>query len=418
MKISSILRTAIAVLKKPMSLIPLLVVIVSMLLAAFAYRSFIQTRAYVPTPLTAPIPTLPPLPTATPTTVSSQTDTSIVLPLQDPTQIQGIDVSASTSADKDYPGIYWFRVSYPTCGWGDLKGQKLKDTLQRYHREGLRVLLVVCQVKNVDSVDWNTIAHAYPDAVQCGNEEMKQDPAVAFLYTPPEQFARFYDRCERSIHAVNPQTPVLLGSLDPHVAGPDYQLMVGQVNYLDQMQNAMNTAVRPGTGWNWHAQTLGLIDSWYNGYHGANNLLGVFDFWAQQFHVDVNRGQLGKHLWVVEGTGCYKGCGINQDDPTEVAIVHVLTLITDIDTSLRAHIPFFHFSGDDIPMPEGIAPLGVRDVNGHPKPLRQDRPMGAYKLTLTCSGNVQVTVVDQLQLMTYLYARCALPSNYFTVLTS
>src|SRR5690348_3934402 len=132
MKISSILRTAIAVLKKPMSLIPLLVVIVSMLLAAFAYRSFIQTRAYVPTPLTAPIPTLPPLPT----TLSSQTDTSIVLPLQDPTQIQGIDVSASTSADKDYPGIYWFRVSYPTCGWGDLKGQKLKDTLQRYHREG------------------------------------------------------------------------------------------------------------------------------------------------------------------------------------------------------------------------------------------------------------------------------------------
>jgi hypothetical protein len=44
--------------------------------------------------------------------------------------------------------------------------------------------------------------------------------------------------------------------------------------------------------------------------------------------------------------------------------------------------------------------------------------MGTYKLTLTCPGNVQVTVVDQLQLMTHLYARCALPSNYFTVLTS
>src|SRR5947209_4146152 len=140
MKISSMLRTAIAVLKKPMSLIPLLVVIASMLVGAFAYRTLIQTQAYIPTPLTAPIPTLPPLPTATPTTVSSQNGTSIVLPPQDPTQIQGIDVSASTSADRDYAGISWFRVSYPTCGWGDLKGQKLKDTLQHYHSAGLRVL--------------------------------------------------------------------------------------------------------------------------------------------------------------------------------------------------------------------------------------------------------------------------------------
>ena len=87
MKISRILRTAIAVLKKPVSLIPLVVVIASMLIATFAYRTLIQTQAYVPTPLTAPIPTLPPLPTATPTTVSSQTGTSIVLPPQDPTQI-------------------------------------------------------------------------------------------------------------------------------------------------------------------------------------------------------------------------------------------------------------------------------------------------------------------------------------------
>jgi hypothetical protein len=135
MKISSILRTAIAVLKKPVSLIPLLVVIVSMLIAAFAYRSLIRTQAYIPTPLTASIPTLPPLSAAT---VSSQTGTSIVLPPQDPAQIQGVDVSASTTADRDYPGVYWFRVSYPTCGWGDLKGQKLTDTLQRYHREYAR----------------------------------------------------------------------------------------------------------------------------------------------------------------------------------------------------------------------------------------------------------------------------------------
>jgi hypothetical protein len=413
----NILRAVIAVLKKPAGLIMITAAIVVTLLTTLVYSYFsytLRTQAYIPTPLTAPVPTLPPSTTGT----SSQTNRPDILPLQDPTQIQGIDVSISTSADKEYPGIYWFRLSYPTCGWGDLKGQKLKNTLQNYHRKGLRVLLVVCQAKNVDSLDWNGIAQAHADAVQCGNEEMKQDPSVAFLYTPPAQFARFYDRCERSIHAVNPQTPVLVGSLDPHVAGPDYQLMVGQVNYLDQMQQAMNTSVRPGSGWNWHTQTLGLIDSWYNGYRGVNNLLGVFDFWAQQFHVDVNSGQLGKHLWVVEGTACYKGCGINQNDPTEVAIVHILTLITDIDTSLRAHVPFFHFSGNDIPMPEGVAPLGVGDINGHPKPLRQDKPMGAYKLTLTCPGNVQVTVIDQLQLMVRLYARCTLPANYFTILTS
>src|SRR5947209_2623124 len=160
MKISSMFRTAIAVLKKPMSLIPLLVVIVSILLATFAYRTLIRTQAYVPTPLTAPIPTLPPSPTAGPTRVASQPGMPIVLPPQDPTQIQGIDVGTSTSADKEYPGISWFRMGYPTCGWGDLKGQKLKDTIQYYHRKGLRVLLTVCQVKNVESLDWNAIAQS------------------------------------------------------------------------------------------------------------------------------------------------------------------------------------------------------------------------------------------------------------------
>src|SRR5947209_11589967 len=41
-----------------------------------------------------------------------------------------------------------------------------------------------------------------------------------------------------AVHAVNPQTPTLMGSLDPHVAGPDYLLMAGQANYLDQMQRS------------------------------------------------------------------------------------------------------------------------------------------------------------------------------------
>jgi hypothetical protein len=397
--------------KKYVGIILALVVIAGIVLGVFVYQYVARKQDYVPTPLTAAIPTLPPSPTAQPSK-------TLVLPPQDPTQIQGVDDSANALADRDFPGVSWFRLSYPTCGWGDLKGQKLKDTLQSYHSKGLRVLLVVCQVHNIDSIDWKTIAQSYPDAVQCGNEEMKQDPSVAFLYMPPDQYARFYDRCERAIHAVNAKTPTLMGSLDPHVAGPDYQLMAGQVSYLDQMQSAMRTTVRPGSGWNWHTQTIGLIDSWYNGYNGANNLLGVFDFWAQQFNVDVNSGKLGQHLWVVEGTGCYKGCGINENDPAEVAKVHVLTLITDTETSLRAHVPFFQFSGRDNKSSDGLVPLGILDLGGHPKPLREDQPMGAYKLVLSCPGNAHVTVINQLQLMVRLYGRCTLPADYFTTLTS
>jgi hypothetical protein len=155
---------------------------------------------------------------------------------------------------------------------------------------------------DIGSVDFNDIAQAHPDAVQCGNEEMKQDASVSFLYMPPDQFARFYDLCERAIHAVNPQTPTLVGSLDPHVAGPDYQLMAGQANYLDQMQSAMNSTVHPGGNWDWHSQSLGLIDSWHNGYMGSNNLAGVFNFWAQQFQINANSGQLGKHLRLLSPT--------------------------------------------------------------------------------------------------------------------
>ncbi len=408
-------RTIIGVLKKYGGIILAVIVIGSIASGFFVYQYRARKQAYaVPTPLTAAIPTLPP----SATVLSSRAAIPPGLPTEDPSQIQGVDDGTSAQADKDFPDIFWFRLSYPTCGWGNLTGQKLKDVMYYYHSKGLRVLLIVCQVHTVESIDWNTIAQSYPDAVQCGNEEMKQDPSVAFLYMPPAQFAHFYNRCEQAIHAVNAKTPVLLGSLDPHVAGPDEQLMVGQANYLNQMQKAMDTVVRPGSGWNWHTQTLGLIDSWYNGYRGANNLLSVFDFWAQQFNVNVNRGQLGQHLWVVEGTGCYKGCGINAADPTEVAKVHVLTLITDVQTTLRAHVPFFHFSGWDNETNEGLSPIGILDLNGHPKPLRQDQPTGTYKLVLVCSGKTPVTVINQLQLLVRLYARCTLPANYFTTLTS
>ena len=414
------LRPYLTVLKKPANVILVLAVIISVVLSVLSYRLTVgqQTSSSVLKPITAPIPTLPPSPTVspTPTPVKNATPSPLILPPEDSSQIQGIDADPGIAAGKTFPGISWFRMGYPSCGRGDQKGQKLKNSMQFYHSKGIRVLFVVCQTRNVNSVDWDGIAQSYPDAVQCGNEEMKQDPSVAFLYSPPEQFARFYDRCERAIHAVNPGTPVLLGSLDPHVAGPDYQLMVGQVSYLNQMQNTMNTTLKR-KNWNWHNQILGLIDSWYNGYNGANNLAGVFDFWAGEFNVDVNSGQLGKHLWVVEGTACFIGCGIDSS-PAVVATVHILTLITDIDTSLRAHVPFFHFSSYDISIQGVIGPTGILDHLGHPKPLRQDQPMGSYSLTLTCPGNKQVTVINQLQLMVRLYGRCALPTDYATILSN
>ena len=406
-------------LKKPATIVLILVIIISIVLSVLAYRLTVgsQASSYVPTPITAPIPTLLPTPTGALTPIPTKKAASLILPPEDPSQIQGIDVGTFSRSDRNYPGISWFRMGYPTCGWGALKGQLLKDTIQYYHDKGIRVLFVVCQTHNLNSIDWNGIAHAYPDAVQCGNEEMKQDPSVAFLYTPPDAFARFYDRCERSIHAVNPKTPTLLGSLDPHVAGPDYQLMMGQVSYLDQMQTTMNTTLKH-RNWNWHTQILGLIDSWYNGYNGANNLAGVFDFWAEQFNVNVNSGQLGKHLWVVEGTACYKGCGIDGNNPAIVAIVHVLALISNTETALRAHVPYFHFSGRDIQTPGDYGPTGILNLKGGAKGLRQDQPIGAYKLTLTCSGNKRVTVTTQLQLMVQLYNRCTLPQDYAEILSN
>jgi len=257
------------------------------------------------------------------------------------------------------------------------------------------------------------------DAVQCGNEDMKQDAAVSFLYIPPDRFAHFYDLCERAIHTVRSDVPVLLGSLDPHVGGVDYQPLVDQANYLNQMQSTMNSSVHPGGNWNWHTQTLGLIDSWHNGYPDAsvNSLAGLFSFWAQQFGVSVNSGQLGKHLWVVEGTGCFKGCGVNSDSSHDVAVAHVLALITDVQTARGARVPFFFFSGEDF-YDQGIYwPIGVLDSKGHPKPIRQDLPMGTRQLAMTCGGKTD-TVFSQLGLLAHLYSACVLPGDYLTILSS
>jgi hypothetical protein len=300
-----------------------------------------------------------------------------------------------------------------------LTGKTLVDTIQNYHKQGVRVLLTFCQGSNDNLYDPKKLADAaqgHPDAVQCGNEEMKDDPSVAFLYIQPQNFAKFFDACEHAMHAVRSDIPVLLGSLDPHVGGIDYQPLLNQVAYLNQMQYAMNTTVHPGGHWDWHTQSLGLIDSWHNGYPdgNTNSLYYLFQFWAQQFGVDLNSGGLGKHLWVVEGTGCFKGCGIDPYNGYQVAVSHLLSLITDVQTSLQYHIPIFYFSGKDFNSAGYYWPIGVLNGAGRTKPIRQDLGMGARSLNLNCNGK-SVNVVDQEKLLALMYAGCALPSNYVSV---
>ncbi|HLZ58582.1 MAG TPA: hypothetical protein VKR06_16715 [Ktedonosporobacter sp.] len=407
------------ILKKPALIIFAVVLVASIILATISYRTVISSH---PQPITTPALTNQPTSAAQSTSMPTPTSAKAwtLLPTQQSSQILGIDGDPALH----YNGIPWVRLGYPSCGWGNLRGQVLQNTVEKYHTQGIHVLLTICQGPNDARLfDANAInglkdaAQGNPDAVQCGNEEMKQDAAVAFLYIPPESFARFYDLCEKAVHKVRPDVPVLLGSLDPHVGGVDYQPLYDQVNYLDQMQTAMNSSVHPGGNWDWHNQTLGLIDSWHNGYPNAsvNSLYGLFTFWAQQFQVDLNGGQLGKHLWVVEGTGCFKGCGVNPDNSYQVAVSHTLTLITDVQTAMRYSIPFFYFSGKDF-YDQGINwPIGILDSHGHPKPIRQDLPMGARSLNLSCPKNT-ISAVDQEQLLSGLYDHCTLPGNYLNVI--
>src|SRR5690242_11576444 len=354
-------------LKKPSSITFIVALAASILLSMFVYQTVTLGQPLAPTPIpSAQLPT--PTPVATP----------ILLPVESSSKILGVQTDPSTP----FPGISWVRLGYPTCGWGNLYGDVLRSTIQDYHSRGIRVLLTICQGPN-DSRLYNMqpltdAAQGLADAVQCGNEQMKNDPSVAFLHIPPENFARFFDLCQYAVHAIRPDIPVLLGSLDPHVGGVDHQPLLDQVHYLDQMQTAMNTTVHPGGHWSWRSQTLGLIDSWHNGYPNTsvNSLYNLFLFWAQQFNVPPDSKQLGKHLWVVEGTGCFKGCGIDTNNAAQVAISHTLTLVTDVQTAIKYGVPFFYFSGRDFDSAGYYWPIGILDINGNPKPIRQDLAMG------------------------------------------
>lgn len=389
-------------------------VVLGVMILSVVFLSGFEYRMVDSSQQSAAVPTLVPGPT-----IASSPATASPTPLgQGNGPILGIDSGPQLS----YPGIPWVRISYATCGGGDMLGDVLKSTIQTYHQQGVRVLLLMCQSSsgpqlfNVPPI--NDVAHAGADAVECGNEQMKYDPP-ATLYISPQNFARYYDLCASAVHAVNPKTPVLMGSLDPHVGGVDFQPLMDQVKYLNQMQSAMNTAVHPGGHWKWQEQTIGLIDSWHNGYpdDSVNSLYHLYQFWAQQFHVNLSSGQLGKHLWVIEGTGCFQGCGLDPNNAYQIAVSHILTLITDVRTTMRYQVPFFYFSSQDFVLHDVYWPIGILDTHGQPKPLRQDLSPGARKLVMTCSTGKQ-TVVDQRQLLAALYKGCSLPANYVSILVS
>ncbi len=389
----------------------LVVLLGSFVLAGVAYRLVITTHQAA-SAAAQPVPTIP---ASTPAAVGTASGTPAYPPPVASTFVRGITADPS----QPFNGIPWVRISYRTCGDAPVHGSALRAEINQYHSQGVRVMLTLCQTSDaqrlyaMSTIDDATQAGA--DAVECGNEQMKTGQYN--IYVDPAAFARFYDLCERATHAARPGIPVILGSNDPHVGGVDYQPLIDQATYLDQMQTAMNTSVHPGGHWSWRAQTIGLIDSWHNGYpSGVNSLYGLFNFWAQQFGVDLNSGGLGKHLWVIEGTGCFYGCGIASSSSYVVAVSHILTLITDVQTALRYKVPFFYFSARDFESQGQFWPMGVRDIYGHPKPLRQDLPLGARTLTLTCPAG-KVNVASQEQLLAGLYNGCSLPANYVSILT-
>jgi hypothetical protein len=405
--------------KGPILLIAVLVLVGSLGLAALAYRAALppsQQGDAPPTPSTATVTATQAGAAPSPTVVVTPTATPTPSPTRDPATILGVDGQLAATVGH----LHWVRFGARTCGYFGLQGAALKAAIVRLHAAGIHVLLTLCQPGAGPPQLYNTAiirdaASAGADAVQCGNEQMKQD--LMTVYVTPQRFARFYDLCAQAVQTLDPGAKVILGSVDPLVVPYDYSKLMVRVEYLNEMQAAMNTLVHPGGSWSWRSQTLGLIDSWHNGYPGdyVNNLYGLLSFWSQQLGVSLNSGRLGEHLWIVEGTGCFKGCGLNEGDASEVAIAHIFSLITDVQTAMSYKVPFFYFSGMDFVIGNQLWPIGLLSTAGHPKPLRQDLPPGARTLTLACpSGQMQVST--QPALLAALYRGCQVPGNYRSLL--
>src|SRR5207244_547196 len=103
-----------------------------------------------PTASSSPKPTATPSPTFTPTPTPSPTPTPVpVLPVvHDTGRILGVEGNPNIN----YGGVPWVRLGYPSCGWGNLRGDVLKKTVEHYHMQNVRVLLTICQRRDDNSL--------------------------------------------------------------------------------------------------------------------------------------------------------------------------------------------------------------------------------------------------------------------------
>src|SRR5579875_1471242 len=105
-------------LKKPTSVVSIIVALVCILFSVLAYRLIIM-GGYIPTsPNAAP-------PSSSNLKITVTPNPSLIkLPVQDPSAILGVD--ANNPSD-NYPGIPWVRLGYISCGSGNLQGQTLRN---------------------------------------------------------------------------------------------------------------------------------------------------------------------------------------------------------------------------------------------------------------------------------------------------
>src|SRR3989440_2916233 len=227
--------------KKSMTILAF-VTLLSMLLTACVFGA----TAVKPTPTPKHTPTPTPTPTFTPTPTPDPT------PTYPPTVSSARILGVVADAIHPFTDLPWVRVSYVTCISSGPSGTGLKTTIAKFHSMGVRVMLSICQwssgTRLYDTKYLNDAAQGGADAVQCGNEQMKFGPYN--MGVPAAIFAKFYDLCQRAMHAVRPEIPVIIGSNDPHVGGHDYAPLYSEVGYFNAMQYAMNTSVHPGGHWN------------------------------------------------------------------------------------------------------------------------------------------------------------------------
>src|SRR5690348_1339306 len=196
------------ILKRRLALVASLVLVISVVVVTIAYH-FSAPQAQVAPPkkqlsvtTIASKPTMTPVITPTPIpptkTPAGVTPTPTLLTAPNPATVLGVD----SNPGQYFAGISWIRLGYPSCGFGYLSGAHLHQVMINYHNLGLHVLLIVCQPAGSGPSLFNPqlfadIAQSGADAIQCGNEEMKQNALTN--YVAPADFARFFDMCTRAV---------------------------------------------------------------------------------------------------------------------------------------------------------------------------------------------------------------------------